>query len=229
MHRSSALLTAACLLVLAPACSADGGGKGKNGGQHDDDYPACGNPDATHFLVNQLTIGIDPLDYAGESWDWDGGGIAEFWDEYDTYIELALVLASEGTYQMGSLDDVVALMDIAAPILLSPYVSPDLDIQWTWWDGVNEFDDGTDQNPEDTNLVDYTSLEMGFPDDESAWFLDFYDRDLTVDDYAGWTFLDLWLLQEAADCGPVVMVLDDYTMSDWDTRVRFVVLDVESW
>lgn len=194
-----------------------------------DAYPDCGEYAGNHFLVNQLAIGIDPIDFAGESWDWDGQGIGDFWERYGALVDALLWVATEGGYQPGSSDWAFELADEFAPLLLSPYVSPDLTMEWFWWDGHDAtYVDAIDNHDNETVMV-LAPFELEFSSDESGWYIDMFDRDIAFDDYAGWMYLDGPSLRGVADCGPLVFVFQDATMDEYDTRVRFFVLDVESW
>jgi hypothetical protein len=72
-------------------------------------------------------------------------------------------------------------------------------------------------------------FEVTMSDPDAWWWLEFHDRDLAFDDYAGWIYFDQWTFQQFADCGQVTWVLSDQEMDDYDTRVRFVEFEVESW
>ena len=205
----------------------DGGsGDGGSGGGGDD---LCGTYTGDHFLVAQLSIGIDPADYAAEPWDWDGEGIADFWGDYGDLIDFALVLASQGGYQAGNLDLAVQLADAFAPLLMSPYVSPDLLVEEYWIDDYGETPLGSTENIDNTIWFELGDYEVTMDDPTAWWWLEFHDRDLAFDDYAGFMWFDQETFQSFADCGQVTWVLSDQEMAEMDTRVRFVEFEVESW
>jgi len=202
-----------------------GGGGGGSGGSTD----PCGRYTGDRFFVASLTIGVDPVDFEQESWDWDGTGIADFWSQYDELIEFALVIASEGTYQRGSLDLAVQLADAFAPLIMSEYVSPDLRLEEFWVDDDSDEFLGSVDNFDNTIWMRFADFEIRLPDPDRWWWLQFYDRDLAFDDYAGWMAFDQWTFQQLADCGQATWVLTDADMDLYETRVRFVELEVESW
>ena len=202
---------------------ADVGGGG--GGSAD----PCGRYTGDRFFVASLTIGVDPVDFEQESWDWDGTGIADFWSQYDELIEFALLIASEGAYQRGSLDLAVQLADAFAPLIMSEYVSPDLRLEEFWVDDESDEFLGSVDNVDNTIWMRFADFELRLPDPDRWWWLQFYDRDLAFDDYAGWMAFDQWTFQQLADCGQATWVLTDADMAEYETRVRFVELEVESW
>jgi hypothetical protein len=211
--------------------SADEGGEDDpTEGQADPpDDGLCGRSTASHFYVARLELLIDPLDFADESWDWDGGGIEEFWDEYSWLIEFFATYTGYGdAYEV--VDLLVPIADAAAPILASPYVSPDpmavwwhLDRAGEWWELDEIWHD------DDQNLLQYRDLELTFNNGDEALVVDVYDRDLAFDDYAGWDYLDREFVRSVADCGPFVYVYTDRQMADLDSRVRAIGIEVESW
>ena len=172
---------------------------------------------------------MDPLDFSYESWDWDGSGISEFEEQYGDYIDYLVWIASEGSLEPGSLDIVWELADIFAPLIMSYYVSPDLSYDVYWWDGYEYAYLSSGDNPDNTTLVAFSPFEMTTSNPYEGLVLEFYDRDVAFDDPAGWTFLDGFILEEVVDCGPMVWLLSDAQMYEYDTRVRLVYLDVESW
>lgn len=91
-------------------------------------WDPCGAYTGDQFYVKKLIIGIDPMDFNAEPWDWDGSGISNFWDEYGDLIEFPLLIAFEGASSQVNLDLYVQLSDAFASIVMSPYVSPDLNV-----------------------------------------------------------------------------------------------------
>ena len=122
------------------------------------------------------------------------------------------------------------LIDELAPILASPYVSPDPMSQWYYYDGA-DISDGMGENwhDEDQNLVEYADLEVSFAGASDAYLIEVYDRDLVLDDYAGWDYLDRDFLRAIADCGPYTYIYTDREMEGGETRLRAIGLEVESW
>lgn len=232
----------ALTLTLAAACEggtskaeADGGGDDQGGddqggdGGGGDETGGCGRSTAKHFALVRLELLIDPLDFAEEPWDWDGGGIEEFWDEWSWYYELLAEVTGNGAaYDV--VDLLVPLADEAAPILASPYVSPDPLAVWTEVDRSGaQYALGEFAHEDDQNLLRYQDLELSFANRDEFIMIDVYDRDLAFDDYAGWDLLSLDVLQPIADCGPAVYVYSDDEMYAFDSRVRAIGLEVESW
>lgn len=205
----------------------DGGGAAGDGGAQT--APSgCGESTSSRFYLASFQMLIDPVDFADESWDWDGGGIADFWDEYSWMIELlATGFGYEGAYTTAEM--LIPYADELAPILASPYVSPDPMVEQWACDTSDCTFAGEDWFDDDQNLVEYRDAEVRFTNDDDFLWLDLYDRDLVVDDYVGGEYLDRPLLRALADCGPVVFVYTDRQMSTWETRIRAVGFEIESW
>ncbi len=250
---ATASMTALALLVSVTGCSDlgsfSGKGKGRTPGQAGDGdnqgdgadgdedeyippepYPGCREYSGNRYYVRDYVVLMDPVDFYGESWDWDGGGIGEFEEQYGDYIDYLVFILSEGQVQPGSLDLYWELAEIFAPIVASYYVSPDLTADVYWWDDRSEELEflGYQDNYDESTVFPFGSFEMQVRTSYDGYYLEFYDRDLAFDDYAGWTVLDGFLLAETVDCGPMVWLLDDATMRAWDTRVRAVYLEVEA-
>ena len=214
------------LAVLLIACSNQA--DDKQGGTTNTIWDPCGAYTGDHFFVNKLIIGIDPMDFNAEPWDWDGSGISNFWDEYGALIEFALFIASEGASQNVNLDLYVQLSDAFAPIIMSPYVSPDLNVYHYWGTDTYEYL-FMQSNPDNTIWFLLGDYEVNMSGDDPIWLLEFEDRDLVFDDYGGWVAFDRASFRDIADCGQVSIVLTDDEMTTLDTRVRFIELEVESW
>ena len=145
------------------------------------------------------------------------------------YIELLASYTGYGeAYEV--VDLLVPLADEAAPILASPYVSPDPMAVWWEIDRGGEWSEIDEVwHDDDQNLLQYRDLEVRFTSDEQALVIEVYDRDFAFDDYAGWDYLNRGFLRAVADCGPYIYVYTDRQMGEFDSRVRAFGIDVESW
>lgn len=233
MHRLASLLFPLSVALFVLGCegggASDKGGGGSRAVEAADPYPGCGQSQASRFYVARLQLLVDPVDFAGESWDWDGGGIAEFWSEYDWFIEFVATYTGYGeAYDV--VDMLIPYVDEAAPLLASPYVSPDPRSSWGYFDG-DSLSDGYDEvwHADDQNLLEFSDLEVDLPQEDHALVVEVYDRDLAFDDYVGWELLGIGLLRLVADCGPFTYVYTDSEMSDYESRIRAIGIEVESW
>ena len=98
-----------------------------------------------------------------------------------------------------------------------------------WVDAESDEYLGAVDNVDNTIWMRFVDFELRLPDPDRWWWLEFHDRDLAFDDYAGWMAFDQGTFQQLADCGQATWVLTDADMDEYETRVRFVELEVESW
>jgi len=210
------------------ADGADGGDGGGGGGGSGNPYPDCGQTTSTDFYIQDLQILIDPVDFAGEPWDWDGGGITDFEEEYGFWLELAADLAGYGeAYDVAEL--LLPYVEDRTEVIASEYVSPDPFTEWSLADAAGgEAYLGLDDFPDNQNLIRYQEVEL-FMEPGGALYIDIYDEDLSFDDDVGYEELTTEFLQESAGCGPLVFHYSDDLMRDWGTRVRALGIIVEPW
>ena len=238
----------AASLLLLPACALDqalidalgldekGGSEGpadkdeteEETEEERDPYPDCGQFRGNHFYIPTWQVLYDPLDFYGESWDWDGGGIEDFYGEVDELVELLATIYGYGEY-IEVVELLVPVAEDLAQLLMSPYVSPDPLTSLSYYDGTDVYEGWEEQSPEDQNLATVEDLEVNLTMRDELIFFDYYDVDVAFDDYVGYLSADKGGLQSFADCGPYVYVLTDAEMRDWDTRIRAFAFEVQSW
>ena len=228
------------LWIWIGACDPTGGGKGGGGGSADggggggggggaggDPYPDCGRSNTDTYYVEELQLLVDPVDFAGEPWDWDGGGLVDFEEEYGFWLELVADYAGYGElYDVAEL--LLPLIEEGTTIAASPYVSPDPIVDWYWADSYDAVYLTTDDLPDNRNLIRMQDLRITLYPNEML-YLDVYDEDLSFDDWIGYDILPAEFLQAIASCGPQVYVYSNADMRDWETRVRALALIVEPW
>jgi hypothetical protein len=215
----------ALLWILAPACSGAGDGDDDDDDDRVDPYPDCGRTNTNAFFIRGLQLLIDPIDFAGESWDWDGGGLVDFQEEYDAYLAAAAALTGNGA-QYATAELLLPLVESTTEMLASPYVSPDPILDIYRGDEVNLERMESWSYPEDQNLVWLNDVDVILGEDEYL-ALNVFDEDPAFDDPVGTEFFSAASLRTFCDCGPVVMVFSDVELARWDTRIRALALEVE--
>lgn len=224
--------TFALLLLTVSACgfgdkgdSAEGSAEGE---APRDPYPLCETYNGGHFFLAQWQVLYDPIDFDGESWDWDGDGIVDFYETYEEAIDLLMEIYGAGAYTE-VVDLLLPYAEDAAEIMLSPYVSPDPYSEIYYWDGSEDIFQLDANFAEDQNLAAWEPLEVTTSTAYDGFIFDYFDEDLALDDYTGSVAIDRAGLRSFADCGPFVYVFTDREMDERGDRLRAIAFEIESW
>jgi hypothetical protein len=210
--------TTVLMAAVGLACGAPTGDSGAQ----------CGAPNAGTFDITVTRVLAAPYDFDAEAWDWDGD-IDSWWEDYGIWVELLLLVATEGAYEFGTYDELIVEMDPYTESIFSQWVAPDLlvDVYWldsnvSEWEEVGGFYDLAEDQHEATGL----GLGQWSMGPESRVHVALFDEDIAFDDYIGELGFDLNGLRGIADCGPVGFVLTAQDMDDYETRINAIEVEV---
>ena len=185
----------------------------------------CGVDSGLNFRVNSFQVLFDPVDFDGDTWDWDGGGISDFWDQYGDFIDLLLEYGTEGEYEAGTLDDYMPAADAGAGLVTSGYVAPDITLTIDYFDGSELGFVQTLDFDEDNAQVGMSG-EADFDGEDDAYVFTAEDRDWDWNDEMKGFAWTPDIFRAFANCGPVTYVFSDAEMDDSESRIRAIALDI---
>ena len=197
-------------------------------GDCNDSDPAV-NPGIAEFDFSLLRLDMyyDPTDFAGESWDWDGGGLSDFYAKNASWVDLLGELALEGQYSAEAMEELLPVVEDALGWLLSSYVSPDITVTPYRWDGRQWVERSSYVNDEDDLVVLFPPVTSSFTGIDEGVFFDGVDRDVAFDDPMGGIYLGVEDYRYFAGCGVQWIVFSDADMDSMETRVRLIAVEVE--
>jgi len=191
--------------------------------------PCCGAPTASQFSIVVRRTLIAPYDFDNQAWDWDGN-ISDWYDQYGLFVEVAATIASDGTYEWGTIGKAVTLWEMYAESLFSEFVAPDPLVELYFLSSGSSWQHigGWYELPMDTHLIGALNVGTYVLGPESWVLLQFFDNDLVFNDRVGDIYIDRATARVLADCGVMKWILSPNDMNMFDTRIEAIEIEIAS-